>query len=74
MVLGRRDEWGEHPLIGRSAGRFPPEPIRFLGAHVVREAVARKERKEIVGARPSWLASRLASLAPKGLEDKTGNP
>lgn len=74
MVLGRRDEWGEHPLIGRSAGRFPPEPIRFLGAHVVREAVARKERKEIVGARPSWLATRLASLAPKGLEDKTGNP
>ena len=27
-------------------GGFPPEPIRYLGAHVVRAAVARKERRE----------------------------
>jgi glycine/D-amino acid oxidase-like deaminating enzyme len=73
MALGRRDEWGAHPLIGKSVGRFPPEPIRFIGAHLVREAVARKERKELVGARPSWLATKLAGLAPKGLEDKNGN-
>ena len=70
MALGRRDEWGEHPLIGRSAGKFPPEPIRFLGAHMVREAVARKERKEINDAEPSWVATMLARLAPAGLEDK----
>lgn len=70
MALGRRDEWGEHPLIGRSAGKFPPEPIRFLGAHMVREAVARKERKEINDAAPSWVATMLARLAPAGLEDK----
>lgn len=70
MALGRKDEWGEHPLIGRSAGRFPPEPIRFIGAHMVREAVARKERREMAGSKPSWLATRLARLAPKGLEDK----
>ncbi len=70
MVQGRRDEWGEHPLIGRSVGKFPPEPIRFFGAHLVREAVARKERKEIVDAEPSWLAAKFARLAPAGLEDK----
>ncbi len=70
MVLDRRDEWGEHPLIGRSAGKFPPEPIRFVGAHLVREAVVRKERKEIVDAKPAWLAVKLSGLAPAGLEDK----
>jgi putative aminophosphonate oxidoreductase len=70
MALGRRDEWGEHPLIGRTAGTFPPEPIRFIGAHLVRTAVVRKERKEIVDRKPSWLATRLARFAPAGLEDK----
>ena len=70
MALGRRDEWSEHPLVERSSGRFPPEPIRFLGAHVVREAVAQKERKENMDAKPGWLVSTLARLAPAGLEDK----
>ncbi len=74
MALGRQDRWGQYPLIGRSAGSFPPEPIRFLGAHAVRTAVARKERREIVDAKPSWLATQIARLAPAGLEDKTGAP
>lgn len=72
MALGRRDEWSAHPLIGRSAGRFPPEPIRFLGAHVVRAAVAAKERAEARDQAPTWLAVKLAALAPAGLEDKDG--
>jgi len=70
LALGRDDEWANHPLVGRSAGRFPPEPVRFLGAHVVRSAVASKERAEMRGERPSWLARRLARFAPAGLEDK----
>lgn len=70
MVLGRRDEWGQHPLIGRSAGRFPPEPIKFVGAHVVRTAVAAKERAEMAGLRPPGWAVGLAAFAPAGLEDK----
>jgi putative aminophosphonate oxidoreductase len=71
LVLGRNDEWARHPLVGRRSRRFPPEPIRFLGAHVVRSAVARKERAEIEDRKPSFLASRLAKLAPSGFEDKT---
>ena len=70
LALGRRDEWGTTPLIDRSQGHFPPEPIRFLGAHLVRAAVVRKERAENRDERPSWLATRIASLAPAGLEDK----
>jgi glycine/D-amino acid oxidase-like deaminating enzyme len=70
LVLERDDAWGRHPLIGRIAGRFPPEPIRFIGAHVVRGAVARKERAEIAGRRPSRIDVALSRLAPAGVEDK----
>ena len=55
---------------GRSHGTFPPEPIRFVGAHIVRAAVVRRERAEIRDQRPSWLATRISALAPAGLEDK----
>jgi putative aminophosphonate oxidoreductase len=71
LALGRDDEWANHPLVGRSAGRFPPEPIRYVGAHLVRDGVARKERAEMRGESPGWIDTRLARLAPKGLEDKT---
>ncbi len=70
LALDRKDRWSQCPLVSRSAARFPPEPIRFFGAHVVRTAVARKERAEMQGRRPARLAVLLSRLAPKGLEDK----
>ena len=70
LALGRDDEWSRHPLVGRSVGSFPPEPIRYVGAHVVRAAVAAKERAEMRGEKPGRVAARLARLAPAGLEDK----
>jgi len=70
LALGRDDQWSRHPLIGRSSGRFPPEPIRWAGAHLVRAAVARKEQAEMRDENPSRIAVRIAKLAPSGLEDK----
>jgi len=70
LALGRRDEWGTSPLIDRSQGHFPPEPVRFLGAHLVRAAVARRARAENADMRAGWLVRRIAALAPAGLEDK----
>lgn len=70
LALESDDDWGRYPLIERSAGLFPPEPIRFVGAHVVRAAVASKERAEIRDRKPSRLAVALSRLAPAGLEDK----
>jgi glycine/D-amino acid oxidase-like deaminating enzyme len=70
LALGRDDEWANHPFVDRAASRFPPEPVRYVGAHVVRSAVARKERAEMRGQKPPWLATRLARLAPAGIEDK----
>lgn len=71
LVLELDDEWAHHPLIGRSLRNFPPEPIRCFGAHVVRAAVAAKERAEIEDRRASWWSVQLAKLAPAGLEDKS---
>lgn len=70
LALGREDEWSGCGLVTGRAGSFPPEPIRFLGAHVVREAIVRKERAEALERRPAKLAVAMANLAPTGLEDK----
>ncbi len=70
LALRARNEWADHPLVDRPTTGFPPEPIRFIGAHLVREAVARKERAEIRDRKPSWLSVKLSALAPSGLEDK----
>jgi putative aminophosphonate oxidoreductase len=70
LALGVDDEWARTPLVDRPHDRFPPEPVRFLGARVVRRAVMRKEAAEAGGGAPDGLAVRLASLAPAGLGDK----
>ena len=70
LVLGLEDEWSRSPLVDRNIGRFPPEPIRFVGAQVVRQAVVRKERAEACEEAPRAFDARLARLAPAGLEDK----
>ncbi len=68
-LLGRDDEFGTFPLWDRRPTPFPPEPVRYLGAHLVREAVRRKEAAELAGASPNPLHSWLARLVPAGLED-----
>lgn len=70
LALNRTDEWSQCGLVERRCKLFPPEPIRYVGAHVVREAVLRKERAEMAGRRPPWLAVQISKLAPAGLEDK----
>jgi glycine/D-amino acid oxidase-like deaminating enzyme len=69
LALGHDDEWSQCGLITGSARSFPPEPIRFAGAHVVKEAIVRKEDAEALEKRPPRLAVALSKLAPTGLED-----
>jgi glycine/D-amino acid oxidase-like deaminating enzyme len=69
LALDYDDEWSKCGLIARSARSFPPEPIRFAGAHIVREALVRKEEAEALEKRPRRLAVALSKLAPTGLED-----
>lgn len=70
LALDRRDEWSAIPLVNAPVRRFPPPAITFAGAHLVRDAVVRKENAEAVGRRPGRISSALATLAPSGLEDK----
>jgi putative aminophosphonate oxidoreductase len=67
LALGRDDEWSNCGVVGLPGLRFPPEPFRFLGGHVVRTAIERKERLEDAGRRPDPLTRGLVRLAPAGL-------
>jgi glycine/D-amino acid oxidase-like deaminating enzyme len=68
-VLRRDGDSALLSLWNRPAATLPPDPVRYVGAHVVREAVRRKELAEQGGRRPNALHSALAKLVPAGLED-----
>ena len=55
LSLGQHDEWSECGLVAAASRSFPPEPIRFVGAHIVREALIRKESAEALEKPvPGW--------------------
>lgn len=71
LALDKEDEWSTSALVNRSCKTFPPEPFRYVGGNLVRNAVIKKERAEMQGKKPGFIEKVLASLAPAGLEDKT---
>ena len=71
LALGRKDAWSTCALVGRNCKAFPPEPLRYVGGSLVRNAVIRKERAEMAGHTAGRLDCMLARLAPAGLEDKS---
>ena len=46
LLLDQDNAWTRSPLTQGPRGQFPPEPIRYLGANLVRNAIRRKERAE----------------------------
>ena len=50
------------PLVGRVPNRLPPEPFRYVGARIMREAMIRREDGEEAGRRPSWWLRELTRL------------
>ena len=67
LALELEDEWSTSGLVGVPPGSFPPEPARYDGGLLGRAEVARKERAEDDGRRPTRLDRALAGLAPPGL-------
>jgi len=65
-ALGHADEWSGAGLNRGVPSRFPPEPVRFLGGLVVREAVRRKEGREDRGLTCDPVTGAVAGLAPQG--------
>ena len=67
LALDVKDEWSGCPLAAGPPARFPPEPVRYIGAQAVRAALDRKERAEDAGRTVDPLTRAVASLAPTGL-------
>ncbi|MGH8437605.1 MAG: FAD-dependent oxidoreductase [Pseudomonas sp.] len=63
LALGLDNPWTRSPLVNGPLGYFPPEPIRYLGSLMVRNAIRRKEQAEDHGHRPRRLDVRLARFA-----------
>ena len=62
LALGRDDPVTRLPMVHADPVRFPPEPVRTIGAHLVREAVIRKERADDADRRVGPLVALLATL------------
>ena len=60
------------PFVGRRQPFLPPEPIRFIGARMIREALIREDDALDAGRRPSLLVRAIARL-PRLLGYKLGH-
>ena len=73
LALERRDRWSESGLVGLTRRRrLPPEPMRYVGAKLVRGAIAHINAAEIRNEKPSALARIVARLAPGGVQADRG--
>jgi glycine/D-amino acid oxidase-like deaminating enzyme len=64
LALDADDEWSGSGLVDQAPLTFPPDPVRWAGAQLVRGAVRRRARAEDAGRRPRWIDVRLAALTP----------
>ncbi|MGI8829898.1 MAG: NAD(P)/FAD-dependent oxidoreductase [Candidatus Limnocylindria bacterium] len=72
LVDGAEPEASQLPFVGRRQPLLPPEPIRFVGARMVREALIRQDDALDAGRRPSWPV-RLVSRLPRLLGYQIGH-
>lgn len=63
LALGLDNAWTRSPLVRGPPGDFPPEPIRYVGSVLVRNAIRRKEAAEDEGRSPRLIDRQLARLA-----------
>jgi len=67
LALGTKDEWSGSGLVRGPEKWLPPEPIRYIGAHMVRAAIKRKDRLEYEGRVPGPIVRAFAAMAPGGI-------
>lgn len=67
LALERRTAWSDCPLVRAPARDFPPEPLRYVGSHVLRRALLAKDRADDAGQAPSWTTRLAMRFAPAGL-------
>jgi glycine/D-amino acid oxidase-like deaminating enzyme len=63
LALDRLDDpVARLPLVEHRSRRFPPEPFRFMGARVIREAIVAKEQRDDLGRSSPRLLRELVRL------------
>ncbi|HTG41773.1 MAG TPA: FAD-binding oxidoreductase [Methylomirabilota bacterium] len=63
LAAGRKDdEAASLPIVEATPRAFPPEPFRYLGARMFREAILRREIAEDAGRRPNRLVAAISRL------------
>jgi glycine/D-amino acid oxidase-like deaminating enzyme len=62
LALGVRDEVTTLPLVGPPVKHFPPEPARWIGGSLIREAFIRKDAADERGERVGPLTSAVTKL------------
>jgi glycine/D-amino acid oxidase-like deaminating enzyme len=72
LAVDADDPIARLPLVGRRQPLLPPEPIRFVGARMVREALIRQDDALDAGRRPAWYL-RLVAALPKLLGYRIGH-
>jgi hypothetical protein len=62
LALDRRDEVSRLALVEPPPARFPPEPLRWAGGSLIRQALVRTDAAADEGRRPDPLTGFVASL------------
>ena len=64
LALGRDDRYSNLALVEPASAltRVPPEPFRWIGGTLIREAIGRKEDAEAKGKRPDPVSSAVAAI------------
>jgi len=62
LALDRRDELTRLPLVDPSRRLMPPEPFRWAGGSIIRNALLRRDEAEDAGITPGTLVSFIAGL------------
>jgi glycine/D-amino acid oxidase-like deaminating enzyme len=62
IIGGGQDPIARLPIVGARARRFPPEPFRYSGARIIREALVRKDEAQDQGRRPNALVRLVARI------------
>ncbi len=63
LCLNADDEWSNCGFVGGPRGQFPPEPIRWIGSMMIRNAIRRKEADEDLGKKPTAFDTFMARFA-----------
>lgn len=66
LALDRDDEWSRCGLVAQKMKQLPPQPFRYVGARMVRNALVRKESLQDEDRDAGLFTRFLCSLAPAG--------